>query len=234
MTNNFHTIDVIILCGGLGTRIRPVLGDVPKVLAPIGNQTILEVTLKKLKKTGFGRVILATGFKKEQVKKCLAGHSSVVFSEEEELLGTGGALKNALRFVESQTFLAMNGDSLFDINFSNFFNFHKNSKNLLTIAVSEKTRKDVGSVDVDSKWKIMNFDEKKENVDFQKEFMSIGFYFFEKEAKNFFPKNNKFSLEYDFFPKIIKIKKCGAYFSEKPSLDIGTPERYFLWKSFLN
>ncbi len=225
----------MILCGGLGTRLRPVLGnEIPKVLAPLGEKTLLDITLEKLREAGFRRIILSVGHLKEQIKRHLFWDKNIIFSEEDEPLGTGGALKKVLPRIKSGTFLAMNGDMLFNMRFSDFLDFHARNKNLMSMAVAEKNRKDVGNIGVSADFRIEHFKEKSDDNEISQDLMNIGAYFFEKEAAEFFPAEDKFSLEYDFFPKIIQTGKCMAYKVSAPVLDIGTPERYASWQKFLS
>jgi len=235
MLNPLEKIDVVILCGGLGTRLRPVLGDeIPKALAPLDGKTLLDITLERLRDAGFRRIILSIGHLKEQIKRHLFLDKNIIFSEEDEPLGTGGALKRTLPRIKSGTFLAMNGDMLFSLRFSDFFDFHAKNKNLMSMAVAEKNREDVGNIGVGADFRIAYFKEKTGGAGASRNFMNVGAYFFEKKAAEFFPAEDKFSLEHDFFPEIIKTGKCMAYRVATPVLDIGTPERYASWRKFLN
>lgn len=235
MPNFLEKIDAVILCGGLGTRLRPALGnEIPKVLAPLGEKTLLDITIERLREAGFRRIILSVGHLKEQIKRHLSSEKNIIFSEEDEPLGTGGALKKALPRVKSGTFLVMNGDMLFNLRFSDFFDFHAENKNLMSMAVAEKNREDVGNIGVGADFRIAYFKEKTGGAEAPQNFMSVGAYFFEKKAAELFPAEDKFSLEYDFFPEIIKTGKCMAYKVTAPVLDIGTPERYASWQKFLN
>lgn len=235
MIKSLEKIDVVILCGGLGTRLRPVLGnEIPKVLAPLGKTTLLDVTIEKLRDAGFSRIILSVGYLKEQIKRHLLLEKNIIFSEEDEPLGTGGALKKALQRIKSGTFLAMNGDTLFNLQFLEFLDFHVKNKNLMSIAVAKKNREDVGNIGVSADWRIAYFKEKNDDTKIPQDFMNIGAYFLEKEVARFFPEKDKFSLEQDFFPEIVKTGKCMAYRVSAPVLDIGTPERYASWQNFLS
>src|SRR3989338_6709612 len=235
MSKSLEKIDAVILCGGLGTRLRPVLGnEIPKVLAPLGEKILLDITLERLREAGFKRIILAVGHLKEQIKLHLTSEKGVVFSEEDEPLGTGGALKKALPRVKSGTFLVINGDMLFNLRFSEFLDLHVKNQNLMSMAVAKKNRDDVGNIGVGADFRIAYFKEKTGGAGASQDFMNVGAYFFEKEAAELFPAGDKFSLEYDFFPEIIKTGKCMAYKASTQVLDIGTPERYASWQKFLN
>src|SRR5262249_48858923 len=107
-------ITVAILAGGLGTRLRSVVSDRPKVLAPVAGRPFLAWWLDTLDPQGFGDVILCTGYRAEQVEATF-GESfrnlSLRYSVEDMPLGTGGAVHKALPFVRSHELLVLNGDS---------------------------------------------------------------------------------------------------------------------------
>lgn len=227
--------EAVILCGGLGTRISHVLSDVPKVLAPIGDSTFLDLTLKMLRDSGIRRVVLATGHLKEKVRERFAHDKDMVFSEEDEPLGTGGALKNALFLVRSETFLVMSGDMLFkDLDLDDFFKFHNSKGGALSMIVAPREREDVGSVGINDLKKITHFYPRGVWEAGPEPFMNGSMYLFNKSISKFLPPSEKFSLEHDFFPEIIKKESCFGYFIPTPPLDIGTPERYASWQKFLN
>ena len=113
-------MEVIILAGGFGTRLQSVVSDVPKVMAPINNKPFLEYIFDDLSKYDVSRVILAVGYKKEIVKKYFGNkykNIKIAYSEENEPLGTGGAIKHALSLVNDEEVIIMNGDIYTKINY---------------------------------------------------------------------------------------------------------------------
>lgn len=107
-------VDVVILCGGQGTRIRPLFPSVPKVLIPVHGKPYLAHCLEWLSKQGIRRTILALGYKAEMVIEYLKTQDfgmEVVANIEKESLGTAGALYNALPLIQTDTVLVMNGDT---------------------------------------------------------------------------------------------------------------------------
>lgn len=226
MNPPFTEIDVVILCGGAGTRLRSVMSDRPKALAPFGKVTFIDILLGSLKKQGFKNFILCTGFMKKQIfdhfKKI--EEDTIAFSEEDEPLGTGGALKKAKSLISSGTFLVMNGDSICDIDFNEFYIFHKSKKALLSMAlVSSKNRGDFGSVVLDNSCEIVEFKEKVTNI--KNSFINAGVYFMEKEIFSYMPDVASFSLEQNFFPEMTR-KKSYGFVIDGELMDIGTPERF--------
>ena len=230
MSTNLKEIDVVILCGGLGKRLRPVVFGQPKVLAKIGEKTFLDILINNLLLYGFKNIVLSVGYLKEQIKNHFSFSYdknydyTITFSEEEEPLGTGGALKKAKPLIRSNPFMVMNGDSICRVNFRSFIDFHIEKKALLSIVLAHSKRaEDYGSVTLDDSQGITGFDEKiagkSENI------INAGVYLMEKDIFSYMPKLNRFSLEYGLFPKIINNRCCG-FLTESEFIDIGTPERY--------
>lgn len=223
-------IDVVILCGGLGTRLQSILPDHPKILAPLGKHNLLDVTLEQFKDAGASRIILCVGHQKEKIKEYVeknypaTGDLKIVLSEEATPLGTGGALRRALSLVQSDTFLVMNGDSLADLNLAKFLNWHHRKNALFSMALMKAERADGGAVVCDKSQRILSFREK--THDPRPHFVNAGFYIMGKDAARMLPDCNAFSLEHDFFPKLVEGGKCFGYLSRAKFLDIGTPERY--------
>lgn len=226
MTADLKEIDVVILCGGLGTRLRPVVSDRPKVLAKIGEKTFLDIFIDSLTKQGFKNIILCVGYLKGQIKNHFdhGKDYNIMFSEEKEPLGTGGALKKAISLIKSNPFMVMNGDSICKIDFRKFYDFHVNKKALLSMAlVRTKAAQDFGSVVLDDSQRITSFMEKVVSKD--ECLINAGIYLMQKDVFSFMPNKNRFSLEYDFFPKLIE-DKCFGFIINSELIDIGTPERY--------
>jgi len=132
--------DIIILAGGLGTRLREVVDDVPKAMAPINGRPFLEVLLNYIDRFGFKRVILSTGYMSDKIQNHFRHKFKSItidYAIEYEPLGTGGAIKNALRKVESPYFIVMNGDTFFPINLQLFFQEHVEQLADLSIALRQ-------------------------------------------------------------------------------------------------
>lgn len=226
MKSIFNEIDTVILCGGKGTRLKPVVSDRPKVMAAFGDTTFLDILIDSLQSNGFKTFILCIGYMKDQIKDHFKNREdfTIIFSEEDEPLGTGGALKKAKSLIKSDTFVVMNGDSICDINFQDFYHFHKSKHALLSMAlVRTKESKDFGNVTINGKHEIISFKEKISNN--SPCLVNAGVYLMQKEIFSLMPENSTFSLELDFFPKMIG-EKCAGFIINSELIDIGTPERY--------
>lgn len=226
MPENLNKIDVVILCGGLGKRLRSAVSDRPKVLAEISEKTFLDILIDDLLKYGFNNIILCVGYLKEQIKDHFNYDKdfNITFSEEEVPLGTGGALKNARPFIKSDLFMVLNGDSICKINFHDFYDFHVRKKATLSMAlVRTRAAQDFGSVVLDGSQRITSFTEKVASSN--ECLINAGIYLMQKDIFSFMPDKKHFSLEYDFFPKLIE-DKCYGFIADSELIDIGTPERY--------
>jgi NDP-sugar pyrophosphorylase family protein len=232
-----HTLlqgtDVVILCGGLGKRLRGVLDDRPKPMAEIEGRPFLDILINHVAKYGITRFILCTGFKGDLIKryyKNKRGRLIFVVSDENEPLGTAGAIKNAESFIESDMFLVLNGDSLCEIDMEDFIKFHIGKGALISIAVTMiESPVEYGVIRLDEDQKIISFGEKISRSG--NDLINAGMYVFDKKILKEIPSGQKMSLEYDLFPGILN-KGLYGYLSEKRLLDIGTPERLAMAKDY--
>lgn len=237
---SLESIDAIILCGGLGKRLRPIIYDRPKVLAKIGDTTFLDILINNVSSHRLKNMILCIGHLKDHIKRhfgyyCNNCHNdyNIVFSEEEKPLGTGGAIKNAESLIKSDHFIVMNGDSICNTDFREFLNFHIHKNALLSMVLTRSNiYQDFGNIILDDSQMIVNYQEKM--IDKNKEadkyghLINAGIYIMQKDIFSYMPNIDQFSLEYDFFPKLIgnTKDKCFGFITESELIDIGTPERY--------
>lgn len=160
-------MDAIILCGGLGTRIRTVTQDsYPKAMIPILSKTILEWELAWLRKNGIKHAILAVRHLAEYIEEQYSnifetnyGTIEISYSREKEKLGSGGAVNLAKRFVKSNNALILNGDILTNFNLDSMIEYHKKNNKIGTIAVV-KMRSPFGVVEINEDDLIHEFVEK--------------------------------------------------------------------------
>lgn len=219
--------DFIILCGGQGTRLRSVVGESQKVMASVDDEPFLDLLIKYIRAQGGKRVILATGYKAEDVEEHYQGlfqDIAIEFSREFEPLGTGGAVKNAWSRVKSDNFFVLNGDSFCPVVFETLLELHYAYQASATVALSKvEDGRDYGSVMLDDAGNVTAFQEKVPTG--QLTYVNAGIYCLNYELKGLLPSVPRFSMEKDFFPSIIGKGFCG-YVTDEAFLDIGTPERY--------
>src|SRR5215471_9426710 len=128
-----------ILAGGLGTRLRSVVADRPKVLAPVAGRRFLAYLLDQLADAGFTEVVLCTGYLGEQVRDAFGEHwrgLHLHYSQEPTPRGTAGALRFALDAIDSREVLVLNGDSFCDVDLRALTAFHQSNDAAATIAVT--------------------------------------------------------------------------------------------------
>ena len=219
-------VDCIILCGGKGTRLRETIGETQKVMADVEGKPFLDILLERFKNQGIRRVILCTGYKSEEVEVYYKNNDfglEIVISKEEEPLGTGGAIKNAIRYVQSDSFFALNGDCICDADLNAFYTFHQSQGANATLLVSRiKNNKDFGVIVMDEQNNILAFKEKEVLA---VALVNVGIYCFKKDIASFMPSEKKFSIEYDGFPRFVGHDFKGFIIDES-FLDIGTPDRF--------
>jgi len=225
--------EAIILAGGLGTRLRKVVKDVPKPMADINGKPFLWYLLNYLNNQGIEKVILSVGYKYEIIKSYFGDkfkNLKIIYSIEKELLGTGGAIKKALSLVEGDEAFVLNGDTFFDIDLNNFYNLHKNKKSILSIALKYMCNfSRYGRVLINENNKIIAFEEKK----FYKEgYINGGIYILKKDIfkGTELESKNKFSLEKDLLENYYKVSNFYGFPFNAFFIDIGIPEDYEICK----
>lgn len=218
------SIDAIILCGGRGTRFEEVANSKAKALAEINGIPLIELIIQNLEKSGFSRFILAVGFRNDGILDYFKGTTrEIIFSKETEPLGTGGAIKNAQKYINSDIFLVMNGDLICDMDHKKLIRAHKNSSKEITMVVSRSdTNQDFGNIFLGPNNSVEAFAEKVN--DNSSNYVSAGTYIMEKNIFSIFPTKKVFSIETDFFEKNPDL--LNAHIISESFLDIGTPERY--------
>jgi len=225
--DNINT-DVLILCGGLGKRLKKINKGRPKPMMPLGERPLLDIIIGYFSGFGFRRFILATGYRAGFIKKYYRdkprGKISIAFSDEKKPLDTGGAVKNAKRLIKSRHFFVINGDSFCKFNPGKFLVFHKKNRSFISILLKNVSiGKEYGAIGLENNGRISRFNEKSASA--RKCFINAGVYIFDKASFDFMPSCARFSLERDFFPRMLSkrvfgYKKCGFF------IDIGTPEKY--------
>ncbi|WP_434637396.1 nucleotidyltransferase family protein [Sulfurimonas sp. NW7] len=216
-------MEAIILAGGLGTRLQSVVSDVPKPMAPIKDVPFLEYILKYLKKNGVSRAILSVGYKWEIIKEYFGDNFDgieLIYSVENEPLGTGGAIKKALSKVNSKKVYIINGDTFFNVDLKTL---DLSDKSKIQLSLKKMYNYDrYGSVEVDENSNVTKFTEKS----FQ-EVGNIngGIYLVTKDIFDSFDVAVKFSFE-EFMENNFEDLHVTAQIFEDYFIDIGIPEDY--------
>lgn len=224
-------MEAIILAGGLGTRLRESVQDLPKCLAPIQPQTpFLYYLLLYLKKQGVKNLIFSVGYLHEKIQAWAKNENiekdfNVIYSIENEPLGTGGGVKLAFKHTTQKQVLVINGDTFFEVNLTQLHHQHQHQHADITLSLRPMTHFDrYGTVTLNPKNKqIAAFNEKKYT---ENGLINGGIYCFNQQIFENISLPPIFSLEQDFLePQIQKINIQG-FISNTYFIDIGIPTDY--------
>jgi len=217
----------IILAGGLGTRLRSVVSDVPKCMAPVAGKPFLHYVIAHLQNNGIQSFIFSVGYKSESIINFIKNDYTGIsyqFSVEEEPLGTGGAVKFSLEKTTERNILLCNGDTLFKANINELNNFHLLHNSDCTLCLKPMNNFDrYGVVELDNDDLIVSF---KEKQFYKKGLINGGVYALNKES--FLNKNlpENFSFEKDYLEKFVGEEKMFGLIQDEYFIDIGIPEDY--------
>lgn len=221
------TTEAIILAGGLGTRLREAVPDLPKAMAPVAGRPFLSYVIDYLRLQGIEHIIFALGYKHEVIEQYLEkyypslSYASVI---EEEPLGTGGAIQLALRHAKTSSVAVTNGDTLFRIDLRAMEKMHHRHHAVCTMALKPMQHFErYGAVTVNEQAEVSSFREKQ----FYKDgLISGGFYLIDRDRflSHSFPQ--KFSMEKDFLEKEIGKQKIFGSVQDGYFIDIGIPEDF--------
>ncbi len=220
--------DVVILCGGQGTRLRNLFQDRPKSMVDVGGRPFLDLLLQVFYQQYFRRFILCTGYMGQYVKdyyKNSRYSQYLIFSNENKPLGTGGAIKNAEKYIKSDNFIVVNGDTYCFFPLKKFIRFHLSRHNALAsiVVTPSYNRSDAGYVDLDDSNMIVSFREKKDKT--RKKLINAGVYILKRSTLSYIPENQNYSLEDTLFP-FLSNRYLYGYLLRTKVIDIGMPERY--------
>jgi NDP-mannose synthase len=215
----------VILAGGLGTRLKPFTEIIPKPLLPIGEKSILEIQIERLKKYGFDEIFLATNYKSEYIGNFFGDGSKygvkLIISKEEKPLGTAGPLL-LLRDQLLEPFVVMNGDILSLINFMDLYDFALSQKSLLTISIKKEiTPYAFGNIFFDGD-SVTGIEEKPNIV----MYILAGIYVMKPEIFKFFPNDEYFGMDNLIIKMLAENETVTKYDLKEYWLDIGRLNDY--------
>jgi NDP-sugar pyrophosphorylase family protein len=222
-------LTAVILAGGLGTRLRPVVGDRQKVVAQVRGRPFLTYLFDQLAEYGFSRVVLCIGHEGAAVRTLLGdgyGGLRLVYSQEPRRLGTAGAIRFALPHLRSNTVLVMNGDSFCEADLTAFRDYHERAgahATLLLTHVPDTGR--YGRVTIDGHGRVTGFEEKGQAAG--PGWINAGLYVLERAFVAAIPEpaDREVSLERDVFPRAVGTAFYG-FAGGGRFIDIGTPRSY--------
>jgi D-glycero-alpha-D-manno-heptose 1-phosphate guanylyltransferase len=223
-------MEAIILAGGLGTRLRAAVPDLPKPMAPIHGRPFLEHQMDYWIAQGVTRFILSVGYKRELIEAHFGTayrNCAVVYAREEEPLGTGGGLLLALAEAQTESILVLNGDTFFEVALDNLYAQHTATQAQLTIALHRVPHNDrYGEVVLNADHAIAAFSAKPSGSE---GIINGGVYMMQRKAMLSlgWKPGDKVALEQDLFPALLD-RKLPIFGVEYPGafIDIGVPEDY--------
>lgn len=218
---------VFVLAGGLGTRIRPVLGDVPKILAPIAGRPYLEFVVDWLQRFGARRIVLGLGYRSEAVIAYLRGRPArdveIETIVEPHPLGTAGAIRFARARLRTDPVLIINGDSFVDADLCEFHAYHAAGTAAGTVLCTEvMDSRRYGRVEIDERQYIRAFIEKDPNFR-GPALINAGIYLLSARLLDSIAQGQAASLEKEVFEQL-PAASLSAFCGRFNFIDIGTPE----------
>ena len=231
---NFADIPVLILAGGLGTRLRTAVPDTPKVLAPVCGAPFLAHVLDQVAATPLRRVVLLTGYRAGEVEQTFGsrhGDIDLTYIREATPLGTGGAVRQAIEQMKNCTVLLMNGDSYCGADFAKLHALHCRAEAALTMAavrVPDASR--YGRVHFDKLGRITSFIEK--GAVAGPGWINAGVSVIKRTLLEEMPLGKFTSLEREWLPRWLAPHRLLAYPTQAAFLDIGTPASYAAAQTF--
>lgn len=230
-------MQAVILAGGLGTRLRPLTEEIPKVMVSVNGKPFLLYLLKLLRSQGISDVVLCIGYRAQQVKDYFGNGESlevnIRYSEEkEELLGTAGALKQAQSLL-GDYFLAINGDTYIPIDYREVEKsfLRRAQKALMVVYDNQEDTGAKNNVVLGDNLMVKRYD--KESPDTSLEYVEAGVLALRKEVLDLIKEGDSISLEEGLYPGLIQQRELAAYVTNQRFYDIGLPEQRRILEEFL-
>lgn len=235
MSNQSKDLTALILAGGMGTRLQPVVNDRPKSLADINGRPFLYYLLEYLRRSGVSSMVLCTGYMADAIEQVIGTehhNMPIQYSREDSPLGTGGAIRKALPLAKSDPVLVINGDTLVDTELGVFMDKsvrRSAAASLLLLPVEDASR--FGSVEIDGASNVTAFREKSDSAA-ANGWVNAGIYLLTQDFISTIPNDRPISIEREVFPArtgngLYGFQANGSF------IDIGTPESYQLAEPFL-
>lgn len=217
----------IILAGGLGTRLRSAVPDLPKCMAPVNGKPFIAYVINYLQTQGIERFIFSLGYRHEEITKFLTLHYPRLNAEiviEEQPLGTGGAIKLSCSKTTNENVLVTNGDTLFKVDCNKLFSFHQLHKADCTLSLKPMNNFDrYGVVELNEDSSIKSF---KEKQFYKQGLINGGLYALNVQSFLNEKLPEKFSFEKDYLEKLFKQRKMYGVVQDNYFIDIGIPEDF--------
>lgn len=218
-------MEAIVLAGGFGTRLREIVPDLPKPMAPVAGRPFLEILLTVLAKKGFSRVVLSLGYMADKVISHFGDRFAgmeLLYEVEKSPLGTGGAVRQALTRCSGDHVFVFNGDTYLDLEVAGVETYWQRHHVPIIVArdVSDTAR--YGRL-ISDKERVIGFSEK---GTVGSGLINAGCYVLPVKLLDQFAPGQTFSLETDFLAKAIGVERIDMFVTRGHFIDIGVPEDY--------
>ena len=216
-------MQVVILAGGKGTRLRPITYTIPKPMIEVFGKPFLEYQVDLVKSHGVKDILILAGYLGGQIEEYFGngiGYGlDIRYSYEKKLMGTAGALKNAQQMLQDQ-FILLNGDTLLQIDYNYFFSCFKNSgKTSMVVAYDNRENLMPNNLKVNSKGAVVVYD--KQN-DHGMTHIDAGAIAYDKKVLQLIPEQQVYSLETQIYPRLIETGQIEAFVTDKRFYDMGS------------
>jgi mannose-1-phosphate guanylyltransferase len=219
----------MVMAAGLGTRLRPLTYEIPKPLVPVANRPVMEHILLLLRRHGFGPVIANLHWFGDTVRERFGDGSTLgidlTYSEEDELLGTAGGVRNVADFFGDEPFLVMAADALTDIDLGALRAAHEANDGIATLAVKPVSEvSEFGVVIADSAGRVQGFQEKPDPAEALSDLASCMIYVLDREIFDYFPSKAVVDFAREVFPALLEndvpfhVHRIDAYWNDVGSL----------------
>lgn len=216
---------VVLMVGGLGTRLQPLTENIPKPMLEVGNKPILQTIVEKFAEYGYLNIVMCINYKSHVIKDYFGDGAefgvNIEYVSEKDRMGTAGAL-SLLKDKPQEPFFVMNGDLLTNANFEHLHNFHISNNSIGTMCVRDYDFQVPFGVVSIKDTKILSIDEKPKH----KFFVNAGIYMFDPEILDYIPKNEFYDMPTLFKKLIDKNKKVISFPLREYWLDVGRIEEY--------
>ena len=223
--------EAVVLAGGFGTRLAHVVSDVCKPMAPVAGRPFLRYLLDMLACARFDRVIVADGYRREQIESFFGASyrgMEVIYSSEDEPLGTGGAARRALALCKGESALVLNGDTYLDCDFVAMETALVEGADAVVAVKRFRDFVRYGTVVLADDGSIASFVEKRHCTE---GLINTGAYLMRTDALASMPE--RFSLERAWLERLAGTGRLRAFECDGLFIDIGVPEDYALAQSML-
>ena len=224
---SINDIECIILAGGLGTRLRSSVPDLPKCMAPVAGKPFISYVIDYLLKQGVNKFVFSLGYLHEMIEGFLKENYPTLnyqIALEEEPLGTGGAILLSCNKAIEKNVIILNGDTLFKVNIPELLNYHIFHNAACTLSLKPMEQFDrYGVVEINKDGCIQSFQEKKY---YENGLINGGVYALNIEKFKKINFDDKFSFEKDYLEKYFESEKMMGLIQDEYFIDIGIPEDF--------